>query len=140
MDPLGSLNNFQIERYLKGKKQFGGVFSNDELQNPDPNKIYILNLQNRNEGGSHWCLLHNHNYYDSYSAPPTQAIQPYVKHYNGFEFQSLRQESCGYYTLYIADNIIAKRHPTNGLKDNEPRQNENVLKKYFLSHSKSPTL
>jgi hypothetical protein len=142
--PLGALNNYQIEKYMKGQTMFGGVYSNDDWQNdphfagPDPKKIYILNLQNSDQSGSHWVLLHNHEYYDSYAAPPTQQIQPHVKRYNGNDYQSLYQDSCGYYVLFIADNIIAGRAPTHGLKDDESRYNENVLKKYFKTHNKTP--
>ena len=96
-----------------------------------PKKIYILNLKNHNEEGSHWTLLHNGIYYDSYGMLPTLEISPFVKFYSEDDFQSLSQESCGYYCLYLADNIIANRPATQGLIPDHPRHNETVLKNYF---------
>ena len=54
---LSSMSSIQIHGYLKDNPLFGGVLANDQLKNPDPKKIYVLNLQNQDEPGSHWVAL-----------------------------------------------------------------------------------
>jgi hypothetical protein len=128
---LTTMGEQDIIRYLSGNKLFGGVFANDELKKPDPKKIYILNLQNSDESGSHWTLLYAGNYFDSYAVAPTKAISRFVKRYNTQSYQGLSKASCGYYCLYVADNITAGREPYLGMKPDQPQWNEDILKKYF---------
>jgi hypothetical protein len=110
---------------------FAGIFSNDTLTNPNKNKIYIINLQNADEPGSHWVLLYNGYYFDSYGTVPTTNIAPYVKNYNTADFQGLNNSSCGYYCIFVANNIIAGVFPTTGLIPNSSRENEKVLEAFF---------
>jgi hypothetical protein len=121
-----------IENYYRLSEMFGGVRANDEMKRPDPHKIYILNLQNSAEPGSHWTLLYNHWYFDSYGVAPTKEIQPFVKAWNQNEYQSLPQESCGYYAMYVADNIMAGRPPTQGLVPGKYLKNQRTLKQHFF--------
>ena len=129
---LDTMSSTEIVDYLRDNPLFGGVFANDQLKNPDPKKIYVLNLQNMDEPGSHWVLLHNRCYFDSYGTPPTTAIAPFVDYHNVGNFQGLNQSSCGYYTLYCADNIFFGRDPYEGLEPGKTEANERLLKKYFF--------
>lgn len=117
---------------LPGGPTFGGVFSNDQLNKPDPNKIYILNLENFDEGGSHWTLLHNGWYFDSFGCPPTKRISRFVKSFNKNDYQGLSRNSCGHFVLYIAVHLMAEQHPPTGdLVPDHPTHNENVLEDFF---------
>jgi len=125
------MSETDIMAYLKANKLFGGVFANDELKKPQKDKIYVLNLENSNEGGSHWVALYNRMYFDSYGCAPSKKIAPFVEQYNTDDFQGLSKESCGYFALYVADNITAGRDPYYGMRPNEPQWNEDVLKRWF---------
>ena len=71
----------------KNGPTFGGVFSNDQLKKPVKNKIYILNLEDSNEPGSHWVLLYNGWYFDPYGVMPTKEIAPFTTTYKtGYQF------------------------------------------------------
>ena len=129
---LDTLSNFVIAKRLQKHKQFGGVYANDELKRPEQGKIYILNLENANEGGSHWTLLYSGWYFDPFGAPPTTKIQPFVEKYSADQFQKFSGESCGYFTMFVAENIIRGDTPTKGLVPYEFAHNERVLKKYFI--------
>ena len=106
--------------------------ANDELKATKKGKFYILNLQNHYQDGSHWVLLFDGDYYDSYGVVPTTAIAKFVNNYNYHEYQGINKNSCGFYCLYIADNLLAGRDAFYGLIPNKPQYNEDVLKKYFL--------
>lgn len=129
---LDTLSEVDIADYLQHLGPlFGGVYANDELHKPDPKKIYVLNLQNSHEPGSHWTVLHNRSYYDSYGVVPTEAISKFVKQHNTENYQGLNKESCGYFCMYVADNLAKGLPPYNGMVPGKIAHNENVLKAYF---------
>jgi len=134
---LRSTSNFELAAYFADKKQsrirFGGVFSNDELKNPKRNHLYILNLENASEGGSHWVLLCNGWYFDSYAVPPTKAIAPFVKTWNREQLQTLESEACGFFCLYVADRLMAGLEPYGELRHQKEEANEDVLEAYFAA-------
>lgn len=109
------------------------MYSNDELRKPKRNHLYILNLENAAEGGSHWTLLCNQWYFDSYGTPPTKTIAPFVKQWNKQQLQSLESEACGFFVLYVADRLMAGLEPYGELRPMEEEHNENVLEAYFAS-------
>ena len=136
---LGSTSNIELAAYFAGRKpikdvpriKFGGVFSNDELHDPKRNVIYILNLQNSDQGGSHWVLLCNGWYMDPYGTPPTKRISQFVTDWNRDEYQSLESEACGFFCLYVADRLMAGLDPFGDLKPDQEDANEDVLEAYF---------
>jgi len=138
---LGSTSNFELQAYFAGDNMnspkktgrisFGGVYSNDELNDPEHNVIYILNIQNLDQGGSHWTLLLNGWYMDSYGVPPTKRISQFVSDWNRDEYQSLQSEACGFFCLYIADRLMAELEPFGDLRPGQEEANEDVLEAYF---------
>lgn len=115
----------------KGGPTWGGVFSNDEVQ-PKKNKVYILNLENSDEPGSHWTLLYNQHYFDSYGVAPTKRISQFVKSYSPSDFQGLSDEWCGHFAMYIGARIIAGMTPWTGdLIPGKIQHNEDLLESFF---------
>jgi hypothetical protein len=129
---LGSLNASQISQYFAHEPRFGGVFANDELTKPDPNKAYILNLDNSDGPGSHWTALIGTKYYDPYGVHPTKAISRFAKEYNTTEYQSLAQEACGWYCMYFIENWLKGRSPLHKLHKDDFSYNYEVLKRHFV--------
>jgi hypothetical protein len=116
---------------LPGQPTFGGVFSNDELRKPDKDKIYILNLENSNEGGSHWTLLYDGHYFDSYGVVPTKRISKWVRTWNKDNYQGLERSSCGFFVMYVASHLMAGLPPMGELEPGKTEHNENVLRRFF---------
>jgi hypothetical protein len=116
----------------KGGPTFGGVFSNDKLIKPAKNKVYILNLENSNEGGSHWTLLYDGHYFDSYGVAPTKRISQFVKTFNQYDYQGLSDEWCGHFAMYVGARIIAGMTPWTGdLIPGKIQHNEDLLETFF---------
>ena len=89
-------SNVELENICKSLeiKNFKGVFMMDEIAkiNPSENESYIVNLQNSNENGSHWCSVYkrgnNISYFDSYGAPVPNEIRNRYKNSKIHNFQS----------------------------------------------------
>lgn len=128
----------QLSTYLsavkthKGGPHWGGVYSNNELKKPDPNYVYILNLEDSDEPGSHWTLLYNKWYFDPFGVVPTKEIQPFVRAWNQVDYQGLTSEACGHYCSYVASRIIQGQTPwTGALIPYKPQLNEHMLQEFF---------
>jgi len=132
---LGSTSNIELAAYFARRNnqiiKFSGVFSNDELHDPKRNCLYILNLQNSDQGGSHWVLLCNGWYMDPYGVPPTKRISQFVTDWNQDEYQSLESEACGFFCLYVADRLMAGHDPFGDLRPDQEAANEDILEAYF---------
>src|SRR5438552_16632775 len=88
--------NVQLNQLVQelGIKNFSGIFMKDELKNKPKKETecFIINLQNHNQGGSHWCAVYKKNsniyYFDSYGAPIPLEIRDYFNHQKIHNFQS----------------------------------------------------
>ena len=147
--------------------KFRGVFANDAMPLSPKKGIYILNLENVGEDGSHWVLLwiqgeplrprsriasdpnssiglrtigkaskkgdkKKNLYYDSYGIVPTKRISKLAKLSNEQPFQGVQMQSCAYFAMYIAQNIMNGLKPTGDLVPFDAMHNEDVLKNYFF--------
>ena len=150
------LSNIDIAHYYQGNRLFGGVFSKDELKRQEPllrfndKKVWIINMEDSDAGGgSHWivCSLLNPEhgiYFDSYSTPPPPDILKFMKRHrhqnfmNSAEVQSLKSTSCGWYCLYIINNLMKGRKFLDILDDftDDLESNEGVLRQYFNNDKK----
>ena len=105
-----ALTNFEIIDIIKDRKldkNFGGVYSKDQLPELIKDKFYIVNLQDHDEGGgTHWCAFYYNYpstsiYFDSYGfiAPRDvqQKITPYI--FNDDEIQDFNSSACGFYCI-----------------------------------------
>lgn len=112
---LTTTTNQQLALYCNQLNiPFKGCFMNDELdQFLDkglPNGNYIINLQNMNQGGTHWvsmvkdkqnCVYYN----DSYGVYPIQVVMDLCKkykyrlYYNKRNHQPFNTTSCGYWCI-----------------------------------------
>lgn len=143
---LGELSNFQINNILRNDKSFGGCYSKDQLPANGPRqKSYIINLENHNQGGSHWVLVSDIQrettvYFDSYGVPPPNAVKSFIEKSgkswteNSREIQPLGSDLCGWYCIYVAnklknntlENIIRQFSNNDNLNDRCLRQYFNV--------------
>lgn len=110
--------NFEIMDLLKPVmgKNFGGVYSKDQLQLLKPsNKFWIINLGNRETGGTHWTLVSDYHptecyYYDSFGLSPPDEILKFMSRastkktlkYQDMQHQAITSDWCGEFCCFVA--------------------------------------
>ena len=68
--PPHPLTNFEIQEYYQNEPRFDGVFSRDNLGSTVKNGVYVINLDEYPDIGTHWVALYVYNktvtYFDSF--------------------------------------------------------------------------
>jgi hypothetical protein len=119
---LKPLYSNEIEDYLRFIPIFKGVFAKDELVRIKVKKneplALVLNLENHNQGGSHWVALYNDKnlpyveFFDSYGIEPPIEVEKFASRlgkpikYNPYQHQKITSFRCGYFTIHY----IIKRY------------------------------
>ena len=93
---------------------FRGVFLRDELpKKPRRNECGILNLDDSNGRGTHWCAFLKNGkdkiYFDSYGLPPPTELIKYLRspvYYNSERIQPDNEVFCGHLCLYILKKTV----------------------------------
>jgi hypothetical protein len=145
MIPINELSNIDIIYIIndmKLNKYFAGVYSKDELPiNLKHKHYYIINLDDKKNGGTHWTVFYYNNpltslYFDSFGfVPPTQVeneIKPYI--YSDPAIQDYENSSaCGYFCiafikfLYNQDDKIKAFDTFINLFKSDTNKNDHVL-------------
>ena len=125
--------------YYKGNKLFGGVFSRDNLPKEcGGDKFYIINLNKKHQRGSHWVAVISFDrcyYFDSFGIYPPPEIETFMKTrgkdiiISTYRIQALNSIMCGYFCLYIIDEMCKDRKFYEVLLDFDPndfQQNDNL--------------
>jgi hypothetical protein len=113
--PLTNHELLEYCRYINFP--LNGVLMKDQVRNI-PNTFWIVNLQNEDEGRTHWCVLYIANnkkvyWFDSYGivAPETVIKKLNVNSedfsFNDIRIQSMKSIFCGYFSLGF---LIYKRY------------------------------
>lgn len=96
-------------------------------------------MADRNSGGSHWTLLFQNLYFDSFGCPPTLAVSPFASVWNDTQYQDFHSSACGFYCIFVADNLLAGRPPTLGLIPDDletpTHSSEHVLRNHFIKNN-----
>lgn len=106
------LSNFDIEKICnKLQIPLNGVYMKDELtKNNFQNGNYVINLENSNQGGSHWCALVKKDkvvlWIDSFGLPCPENICDVCQqlninsiYYNETNIQDIDSNLCGYFCI-----------------------------------------
>ena len=56
--PSHPLTNFEIMKYYENESRFNGVYSRDNLPNKIKDGMYIINLDEYSDIGTHWVALY----------------------------------------------------------------------------------
>ena len=117
--PIRPISNFEIEDYcMKKGLPLNNVFSKDHLDDtPMKNgDCYVLNLDNADGNGTHWCALMKNKgislYYDPFGVVPPESVLAKIKNTKGkcYYSQEINQDLdsvlCGYYCLSIIKSIF----------------------------------
>ena len=83
-----------------------GVYAKDQLKKPLKDGFYIINLDDSDGTGTHWCSLYKINdalslYWDSFGFPAPENIEDllYKYEYNKKQIQDINSTSCGFYCV-----------------------------------------
>ena len=100
--PPHPLTNFEIEKYYKNEPSFKGVFSKNNLPKKKKDGTYVINLDEYEDGGTHWIALFcNRNeivYFDSFVVAhvPGEIGNKNIKG-SIFRVEASNSAMCGYF-------------------------------------------
>jgi len=127
----------------------------DELaQQKLKNGNYIINLENHNQSGSHWCCFKKLNkciyYFDAFGImPPQNEIDLFKENhdklsYNDLDIQDINSILCGYYCIGFFLYIQHNYNKSISLDDccesyiemfsQNTKLNDNILKKFIMKY------
>lgn len=103
---IDTKTNFDLYDYSKFLKIDDLIIlMNNELNDNIKEKNIIINLQNSNKNGSHWCCIFDKKYYfDSFGINPTKEVENYLDDnykYNSLQVQPFETNICGILCLYV---------------------------------------
>ncbi len=145
MHKLNDIADDEIDTYLDPYPEYAGTFSSGKLPKKISNKVYIINLElDPNGSGTHWVMLSNINkarteYFDSFGLNPNIPTYQFAMtsgkplYYSNEDYQNVKSEACGYYCMYVAEQLIKGRKLEDIVKDfgADTVKNEKVLEDYF---------
>ncbi len=135
------LTNFDLMDIAKLMNiKLNAVLMKDQATNKMPNGYYIFNLENSNQGGSHWVGLVKKSkkayyYCDPYGIPPPQTMLDLLQcneshlFYNDTQIQHIDSILCGYFCLVF----LYQMQQSNDLVNNI----ENFLQLFYLDTNKN---
>ena len=123
--------------------KFKGCYARDSLPNQLANGYYVLNLDNKNNPGTHWvgmlvsqCEMI---YFDSFGFDcPVEILLRRGSRwlwYSSHEIQNVKSVACGYYVIYFLTEMAEGRDKNVILLDfnnNGSLDNDKVLKNLLL--------
>ena len=142
------LSNFDLIAICKSLKiPLVNVIAKDEIGKLTSLGNYVVNLENHNQGGSHWTALvmtaKTCLYMDSFGMPPPEQILQYLEkkykkvNYNKIEIQDMDSTYCGYFCIaflkYMRDNRNGTLRGFQRIFSPNPKKNDKILARFFLS-------
>lgn len=140
-----ALSNVEIDHYFTGRPEWGGCYPKDQLPSKMQDKYYIINLDDAKNGGTHWvmtCISNNKVlYFDPFGVTcPIEALQ-FMKttkkriYYSMLTLQDLDSVVCGYYCIYVIDQMTQKGRTFLNIVsedfNNNRLANDRKIKRYF---------
>ena len=102
------LTNFEIQEYCQNEPRFNGVFSRDNLPNNIENGVYVINLDEYRDIGTHWVALYVSNktiiYFDSFGIEHiSKEVMKFISNKkiitNIYRMQAYDSIMCGYFCI-----------------------------------------
>ena len=106
------LTNFEIQKYNENDSRFNGVYSRDNLLNKNQDGVYVINLDEYSDIGTHQIALYVKNnditYFDSFVVEhiPKEIIKFIGRKNiiaNIFRIQAYDLIMCGYFCIGFID-------------------------------------
>ena len=117
-----SLTNFEVQKYYKNEPRFNWVYSRDNLPYKIQNRVYIINLDEYSDTGTHWTALYALNnsvtYFDSFVVEhiPKEIEKPIKGSSitnNIYIIQTHDSVMCGYFCIGFIDFMLKGKSVTD---------------------------
>ena len=144
--PPHSLTNFEIIKFYENESRFNGVYSRDNIPNEIKDGVYVINLDEYSDIGTHWIAFYvknNITYFDSFGVEhiPKEIIK-FIKNKNIktniFRIQAYDSIMCGYFCIGFIDFMFKGKsltEYTNLFSPNGFKRNDDTISNYFMSNS-----
>ena len=148
-----TITNIYLEKFgIKYNLTNFKVIMNNEIlkEKYKPNSLYVVNLEDDNEDGSHWVSIITKNskscYFDSFGAPPSLQVEKFLHKskskymFNNRIIQNLNSTNCGLFALGCC--IYVFRHPNEDLyesindyvnlfSNSNTKKNDKIIEKLY---------
>ena len=110
------LTNVEIQEYYQNESRFNGVFSGDSLPHKIKDVLYVINLDEQSDIGTHWidfyALNNNVTYFDNLGVEHIpkeikKSVNKSIVVTNIFRIQTYDSVMCGYFCIGFIDFMIA---------------------------------
>ena len=131
-------------KYYENESRFNGVYSRDNLPNKIKDGVYVINLDEYSDIGTHWTALHVRNndiiYFDSFGVEHIpKEIKAFIKNRNIktniFRIQAYVSIMCGYFCIGFVNFMFKGKsftEYTNLLSPNDFKRNDDIILNYFM--------
>ena len=140
------LTNFEIQKYYKNETRFN-VFSRNNLFKKIKDGVYIINLDEYADIGTHWialfCKKNGIVYFDSFGVEYIpEEIKKFIEEFPGnknikaniFRVQENNSIMCGYFCIGFIDFMLAGKKLTDYTSLFSPhdfKKNDDIILSYF---------
>ena len=110
------LTNVEIQEYYQNESRFNGVFSGGNLPHKIKDVLYVINLDEQSDIGTHWidfyALNNNVTYFDNLGVEHIpkeikKSVNKSIVVTNIFRIQTYDSVMCGYFCIGFIDFMIA---------------------------------
>ena len=142
-------------KYCENESRFIGVYSRDNLPNKIKDGVYVINLDEYSDIGTHWIALYVENnditYFDSFgvehipkeiinfiSRSLPSALQNKNIKTNIFRIQAYDSIMCGYFCIGFIDFMFKRKtltEYTNLFSTNDFKRNDDTILNYFMNNT-----
>ena len=141
--PPHTLTNFEIQKYYRNEPRFNGVFSRNNLPKKIRDGVYVINLDECTDVGTHWIALFcNRNEIVYFDSSGVKHIPEEIKEFIGnknitaniFRVQGNDSVMCGYFCIGFIDFMLAGKKLTDYTSLFSPhdfKKNDNTILSYF---------
>ena len=146
------LTNFEIQAYYQNEPRFSGVCSRDNLPDKTKDGVYVINLEEYSNIGTHWVSLYLNNkvvtYFDNFGVEHIpKEIKKFIDNKNIIanilRIQAYDSVMCGYFCIEFIDFMLKDNSLTdftNLFSPNNFKRNNDIILNYFLNKLKNGSL
>ena len=116
------ITNFEIMKYYEKESRFNSVYSRDNFANKIKEGVYLINLNEYSDIGTHWVALYvknnNVTYFDSFGVEHIpKEIKIFIKNKNIktniFRIQGYDSIICGYFCIGFINFMLKSKSLTD---------------------------
>ena len=135
--------NFGIQKYYENEPRFNDVYSRNNLPKKIKDGVYVINLDEYADLGTHWIALFFNKseivYFDSFGVEHVpEKVKEFIGHKNIeaniFRVQANNSVMCGYFCIGFVDFMLAGKKLTdftNLFPPHDFGKNDRIIFSYF---------